>query len=395
MSARINLMAPAFRANPYPFYAEMRRAHPVVQVEPGGFWAVSRFEDVERVLKTPELFAQGFKAAWQPEWLGCDNPLSSSVLAQDGPAHARLRALVTRAFGARAVARLEPRIRERAAALAGELASTGEADFIAGFALPLPAFAIAELLGLGGAHRHAVKRWADDLVSISPVAEGPEQAARVRATIAELTGYFAEIIAARRCEGADDMVSDLVRAEAPGQSLTDAEIISFMAVLLLGGFDTTTYLLANALLLLADMPSEVERLRAAPALVPAFIEEMLRYDPPVHGVPRVALADVEVASVIIPKGSLVLALIGSANRDERRFDDPDRFHLERGRSGVAFGHGIHFCLGATLARLEAQLALEALLARFRAFARTSAELVWNRSLTVRGMEALPLRFVPA
>jgi cytochrome P450 len=388
-------MADEFRANPYPFYAEMRKTQPVVQVEPGGMWAVSRCEDVERILKTPEVFAQGFRAAWQPDWLGCDNPLTSSVVALDGAAHARLRALVTRSFGVRAVARLEPSIRARAAELAGELASSGEADFIAAFALPLPAFAIAELLGLQGAHQHAVKRWADDLASISPVPEGPEQAARVRGTIAELTGYFSEIIAARRRAPADDMVSDLVGADASGQSLTDAEIISFMTVLLLGGFDTTTYLLANALLFLADRPEEAARLRAEPALVPAFVEEMLRYDPPVHGVPRVALTDVALSGVTIPGGSLVLALLGSANRDPHRFDDPDRFQLERGRPGLSFGHGIHFCLGATLVRLEAQRALELLLSRFRAFERGQGELDWNRSLTVRGMRALPMRFIPA
>jgi cytochrome P450 len=395
MNAQINLMAPEFRANPYPFYAEMRRKHPVQKVEPGGLWAVSRFDDVERVLKTPELFAQGFRAAWQPDWLERENPLASSILALDDPAHARLRTLVTRSFGARAVARLEPRIRDRATALAGELASRGEADFIAGFALPLPGFAIAELLGIEGAPPQAIKRWADDLVRISPVPESPAQAARARGTIEELTGYFADIIAARRRAPADDMVSDLVHAGAGGQPLTDAEIISFMAVLLLGGFDTTTYLLANALLFLAQRPDEGARLRATPALVPAFIEEMLRYDAPVHGVPRVATADVEVAGVTIPRGSLVLALLGSANRDEGRFDDPDRFDIERGRPGLAFGHGIHFCLGATLARMEAHLSLLALLTRFRAFACAPGELEWNRSLTVRGMKALPLRFIPA
>jgi cytochrome P450 len=393
MTPRVNLMAPEIRANPYPFYAEMRRSGAPVEVDPGGLWAVSRHEDVAFILKSPEVFSsRGFKAAWQPPWLEY-NPLAESMLALDGPAHARLRALVTGAFGPRAIARLEPRIRALAGELADDLAARGEADFIAGFALPLPAFVIGELLGFDLARRHHFKRWADDLISVTPVPESPEHAARVRATVAELTSYLSEIIAARRAEPADDMMSDLIRAEAFGQSLTDAELISFLLLLLLGGFDTTTYLLANSLRLLAERPAEMALLRADPFLVSKFVEEILRYDPPVHGLPRITTSAITMKGVPIPPGALVVALIGSANRDERLYPDPDRFDLHRGQAAITFGHGIHACLGSVLARLEARLSLEALLARFRAFAPVPCELEWNRSLTVRGMQSLPLRFI--
>ena len=368
MTTRRNIMTPDFRANPYPFYAEMRRSEPVAEVDPGGMWAVSRYEDVERILKSPELFAQGFRAAWQPPWLP-ENPLASSILALDGAPHARLRAIVSRAFGPRVMSRLEPRVRAIAGELASGIAARGEAEVIAALAVPLPAFVIGDLLGLDPALQPSFKRWADDLVSITPVAEGPEQIARVKATLAEITGYLTEVIGARRSSPADDMVSDLIGAEAGGERLSDDELVSFLILLLLGGFDTTTYLIVNALLLLADRPDLMDRLRADPALIPGFVEEVLRHDPPVHGVPRVATAEIEVAGVTIPRGALVLALIGSANRDERRFEEPDTFSLGRGRSGLSFGQGLHACIGAALARMEAALALEALLARFRAFER--------------------------
>lgn len=387
-------MAPDFRANPYPFYAEMRRSEPVALVEPGGMWAISRYDDVERVLKSPEIFAQGFRAAWQPPWLP-QNPLASSVLALDGPPHARLRAIVSRAFGPRVMSRIESRIRTLAGKLASAIESGAEVELISALAVPLPAFMIGELLGLDTSLQQSFKRWADDLVSITPMPEGPEQIARVKATLAEITGYLTEVIDARRRSPADDMVTDLIRAEAGGETLSDEELVSFLILLLLGGFDTTTYLIVNALLILAERPAQAARLRAEPALMPSFIEEVLRYDAPVHGVPRMTTTDVDIAGVTIPRGALVLALLGSANRDERRFEDADSFRMDRGRQGLSFGHGIHTCIGAMLARLEAAIAIEALLARFCAVERLPGELEYNRSLTVRGVVSLPLRFLAA
>jgi cytochrome P450 len=395
MHQRQNIMTPEFRADPYPFYAEMRRASPVVQVEPGGIWAVSRYEDVEFIVKNPQTFSsEGFRVAWEPEWLGY-NPLAHSLLAMDGSMHTKLRTLVGRAFGARTLTRLEPGIRELVSRLATNLAEPTEADFIADFALPLPAYVIGELIGVDPGLHHKFRRWADDVISVTPVPESPEHVARVRETIAEFTHYLTEIISARRETPRDDMVSDLIRAEVDGQSLTDSELVSFLVVLLLGGFDTTTHLLANALIFLAGQPELVARLRSNIALVPKFVEEMLRYDPPVHGIPRITTREVSIAGVTVPPGSLVLALLGSANRDDSRFLEPDRFDLERGQAGVAFGHGIHTCIGAALARFEVRLGLEALLTRFQGFEQLPGDVQWNRSLTTRGVGRLPMRFIPA
>ncbi|WP_437579039.1 cytochrome P450 [Sorangium sp. So ce887] len=392
MHHRMDVLSPEFRANPYPCYAELRRAAPVCQVEPGGMWAVSRYEDVLFVLKSPELFSShGFKAAWQPPWVGY-NPLASSMLALDPPAHTRLRGLIHRAFGARTVARLAPQVRAVAEELAGTLA--GELDFIDAFAMPLPAFVIGEVLGLDHGLRRHFKRWADDILSVTPGPEPPAHAERIRTTIAELTGYLRDVVAARRRAPADDTVSDLIRAEADGQALTDTEIVDFLVLLLLGGLETTTHLLGNALLFLADHPDMMRRLRAAPDLVPLFLEEVLRYDGPSQSVPRLTTREVELAGATLPPGALVLALVASANRDERQYPEPDRFDLHRGsHGGLQFGHGIHFCIGAALARMEARAALEALIARFPRVERGPGEIVYNRTLTVRGPVALPLRFI--
>ena len=392
MRARVHILDPAVRADPYPHYAALRLDSPVCQVDPGGMWAVSRHDDIMAVLRDPARFSsQGFRAVWEPAWVGY-NPLARSILAQDGPGHARLRALASRSLGPRAVARLAPEIRARAGLLAGQMA--GEVDVVEAFAAPLPAFVIAGLLGLDPALGARFKRWADDFLSVTPEPLDAEHAARVRRTIAELSAYLGAVIAERRAAPIDDTVSDLVRAELDGQRLGDAEILEFMVAVLLGGLETTTHLIATSALFLAEHPALWARLRGEPALVPAFVEEMLRFDGPSQTLPRFTTCDVTLAGVEIPAGSLVLALVGSAGRDERRFPDPDRFDLTRGTAALNFGHGVHFCLGAALARMEGQIALEALIHRFARIERLPGEIAYNRTMTVRGPVAAPLRLTP-
>ncbi|WNG14402.1 cytochrome P450 [Cystobacter fuscus] len=392
---RVNILAPEFRADPHPRYAELRRDTPVVQVEPAGFWAISRYEDVAFVIKNPQLFSsQGFKAAWQPEWVGY-NPLANSMLVLDGAGHSRLRALVSRAFNSSAISRLEVRIRKLANRLVDELAEKGEADAISSFAMPLPAFVIGELLGLDASLHHRFKDWSDDITSVTPVPHGPEHAQRTLTAIADATRYISEVIEVRRRSPADDLVSDLIRAEVDGQSLTDREIVDFLVLLLIAGLETTVHLLGHSLLFLAERPEEQARLRAQPSLVPGFVEEMLRYEAPVQALLRVATSDVTLSGVRIPQGDVVLALLASANRDERHYTEPDRFDVHRGQPGLSFGYGVHYCIGAQLARMEARCGLEALLSRFSGFTRTSTELSWGQAITVRGPQRLPLRFIPA
>jgi hypothetical protein len=395
MSGLINIMDPQVRANPYPVYAELRRNQPVTPVEPAGMWAVSRYEDVLSIIKNPKLFSsEGFKGVWQPEWAGY-NPIANSMLVMDGQDHTQLRKLVSRAFGGSATQGFEARMREFAHKLAENLATRGEGDGVSQFALPLPAFVIGDLLGLDTSLHSHLKRWSDDFMSINPVPQGPEHVTRVRATIAEFSGYLNEAIASRRRQPREDLITHLLQAEVDGKHMSNAEILDFLTLLLLAGLETTSHLLANILLFLSEREDLLEALRANPSLVPAFVEEMLRYDSPVHALPRITTTEVKLGGVTVPQGVLVLALLGSANRDESRYPDPDRFDLNRQQPSISFGHGIHYCLGAHLARMEARVGLEVLISRFRGFVRPPGAVTWNQAITVRGPAALPLRFIPA
>jgi cytochrome P450 len=392
MSPPIDLFDPEIRRNPYSAYAELLRSAAPQRVEPGGLWAISRHEDVQHALKHPELFSSsGFEALYRPSWLP-HNPLADSLLARDGESHAKLRALVSRAFTPRSLARLEPRIREIAAECVEHLHTRGEADFIADFAVVYPARVIAEVVGVDPALHGEFRRWVDDIASISPVPPPEQVAARIRGTVAQFEGYLREVVEARRREPGDDMVSDLLAASIDGAALTDAELIAFLFVLLPAGFETTRHFFANAMLAFLERPADFAALRADPRQIQPWVEELLRHDPPAHGVLRLTTQDVDVGGQPIPAGSMVLLLLGAANRDEARFPEASRFDPTRdSQAGLAFGHGAHFCLGAPLARLEARIGLEALAGRFEGFERMPGEITWNLVPTVRGPNELPIR----
>jgi hypothetical protein len=354
-------------------------------------WAISRYDDVVAVLKDPRRFSsEGLGRSFLPPWLE-RNPTTDSLVMKDPPDHTRLRAAVSRAFGAAALSRLEPRIR----AIAEELAETAvrhqEVDFIAEFALPLPARVLNLFLGLDPTLALHLKRWADDLVSIPASQPSPQRMAEIRHGLAEMEHCFHALIEARRAEPGEDLVSDLLRAEA----LTREELMGFLFGLVPAGVETTVYLLANTLFVLAEHPREAERVRADPALIPRLIEEVLRYEPPGQSSLRLATEDVEISGVTVPRGATVVVLMGSAMRDESRFPQADRFILDRENQGhLSFGHGPHFCLGAMLARMEARIGLEALFSRIRGFSLSQREISWSQSIIARGPLALPLRLEP-
>jgi cytochrome P450 len=395
MPEPINLMAPDVRADPYPSYARMRLEGPVQRVEPGGFWAVSRAEDVERVLKNPQIFCSGFEPIFKPAWLP-HNPIGDSMVAKDGPAHTKLRALVSRAFTPRAMARLETRIRAMCIEVADRLAAVREGDFIDELCARLPGMVIIDILGLDPKLQGELKRWIAHLALVSPIYPGDEVADAVRATVRELEGYLREVIAARRSAPRDDTVSDLVAAEVDGNVLTDDELVAFLFLLLAAGFETTMHFFSNALLEFDQRPETFTRLREDPRQIPAYVEEQLRKESPVHSIFRLTAVDTELGGVQLPRGSMVMVLLGSANRDASRFVEPDRLDAARAsQAGYTFGHGPHFCLGAALARLEARLMLEELAARFVRFEKLPGEIEWNLAVHVRGPVALPFRAIPA
>jgi cytochrome P450 len=361
-----------------------------------GLWAVSRYKDVEYVLKNPQVFSSsGFEALFKPAWLS-HNPLGDGIVTKDGPGHAKLRALLSSAFSPRAIARLEVRIRDIAADLTDRMSARGEVDFVDEFCSPLPGRVIAEVLGIDPALHQEFKRWIGHLIMVSPMYPGDELAAAIRTTVSELEGHLKEVVAARRRAPQDDTVSDLVSAEIDGHHLTDEEIVAFLFGLLVAGYETSMHLFATMMLGFTQRPDDFTRLRADRSLIPAYVEEALRKEPPSHGVMRLTLAEADIGGVNVPAGAMVLVLLGSANHDESRFAEPERFDVARGsKSGFAFGHGAHFCIAAPLARLEARVAIEELVARFRGFERLPGEIEWNVALHVRGLVTLPIRVLPA
>jgi cytochrome P450 len=395
MYERLNLLSTESLADPYPAYTELRRG-PVRQIDPGGFWALSRHDDVMMALQDAEAFSsEGFRRVTKPAWLG-HNPFADSMISLDPPTHGRLRALVSRAFAPAALTRLEARVRDFAEATAEALPLGEEVEWVSHFALHVPSSVIGELLGLDPTLNPLFRRWADDLTSISVVT--PDQGARmsaISASVREAEQYMTDVLISRRRRPGDDMVSDLLAARVEGQALTDMELMSFMFLLLVAGLETTVHLLNHATRALVAWPEVFSRVRADLSLLPRLVDEVLRYEPPVRGIYRLTTREVAVGGARIPRGSRVLVLLGSAARDEAYLPDADRFDLDRASvTSLPFGHGIHFCIGAALARIEARLAFTALLPKIRGLS-AAGPVTWRRSLSVRGPVSMPIMAHPA
>jgi cytochrome P450 len=376
--------------DPLGFFARLRESRPVAPVGMPGYgraWIVTRYADVRTVLTDPRLAKDVHR------WPGGGRTRPSEatgvyahMLHADPPEHTRLRRLVQKAFTPRRAA-LRPRAEEIAAGLLEEMAAApGDVtDLLGAYARPLPIAVLCELLAIPEADR----AW-----TAATVAAYDDRAQHDRLE-RELAAYFAELIAARRSEPGDDLVSALVCDSGAAGGLTDNELVSTVFLLVMAGFDTTVNLIASGTLALLTHPGEKTRLRQDPSLVPAAVEELLRFTNPVnHANDRFTTEDVPVGDVVIPAGEWVLPAISSANRDSAQFPDPDRLDLGRDTSGhVAFGHGIHHCLGAPLARMEAEVALGALLDRFPriSLALPSSELRWRPVSLMNGLESLPVR----
>lgn len=321
------------------------------------------------------------------------------MIFADPPRHTKLRGLVSKAFTPRSVAALEPRIRALSTKLLDRVAGRGEMDLVADFAAPLPMLVIAEMLGIPAADQPLFHQWADAILAMSYTVGGPPDLARAAtegfaAATAEMGGYLADLLAVRRAAPRDDLLTRLAEAEVDGGRLTHEEILGFFQLLLLAGSETTTNLIDNAVLCFIDHPDQLARLRATPDLLPSAVEEVLRYRSPLQWMYRIARRDVELHGAAVPAGSMVLAVIGAANRDPAAFPDAGRFDVARDPNPhLAFGHGPHFCLGAPLARLEARIALADLLGRTGEIERAAAS-AWDPrpGLHVHGPARLPIRF---
>ncbi len=385
-----NPFAPEVRQNPYPYYAHLRNHSPVYWVESLQSWAVSRYEDVAYVAKNTQLFSS---APIVPAILGELNPVPEVnwLISTDPPAHMALRKLVNKAFTPRMVGALEPRIKEIAAQLLDGIEEGGDFDLVRDFSTPLPVMVIAEMLGVETERYRDFKRWSDDMLRATGGAIPPAELERLRASVDDLRHYFEQAIEERRRNPKEDLITALVRAEEERQALSAREVLAMCLLLLLGGNETTTNLLGNTVITLLSHPAELAKVRADLSLVPQMIEEMLRYESPVQAILRLATSDAEIAGSTIPAGGRVLILYGSANRDERQFPNPDTFDLTRNpQDHLGFGFGIHYCLGAPLARLEARVAMDAFLRRFPRIQLREQRLNWVDSFVVRGPKMLPL-----
>ena len=341
-----------------------------------------------QVLKDPQTFssAQGLDFSINGE-------RRKTVINTDPPLHTQLRNLVSTAFTPRRVADLEPRIREITSALLDRVVESGSADVMSDLAVPLPVTVIAELMGIEPDHHDDFKRWSNAVVTGDGETD-PEKIAERTAEFDEFVAYFECVVALRREQPGDDLVSALVRAETGDQLLQPEDVIAFCMLLLIAGNETTTNLIGNAVRALLDHPDQLRLVLDDASLVPNMVEEALRYDSPVQYLPRNATRNVELGGVLIPAGAPVFPIFASANRDDRRFPDAEKFDVRRNAQGhVAFGHGIHFCLGAPLARLEARVALEQMLRRMPDLA-LGGHIEPGLSPFLRGPLHLPVTFTP-
>lgn len=375
--------------DPYPVYRELRDRYPAYRNDDMRFWALSRFEDVWRAVHDHATFssAQGITVVDEP-----NEYQPPQMILMDPPRHDQLRALVSRAFTPRRIASMEDRVRAIAAGLVDEVVERGEGDFVRDLAIPLPSIVISELLGVPPEDRGDFRRWTDAMVAVTP---DPQRIAEGREAAASLFGYFVQILAGRRKEPRDDLISALIAAEVDGEAMSEEELVGFCFLLLIAGNETTTNLISNGLVLLARHRDQRAALAGDPSLLATAVEELLRYEAPVQGLARTLTRDVELHRKRLREGDKVLLLFAAANRDDREFDDPDRLDLRRPlERHLAFGHGIHFCLGAALARLEGRLALDRVLARIPEYELTTDTVHWTQLVPVRGVVEIPVSVGP-
>jgi cytochrome P450 len=390
-----NPLDPTFRADPHPFLARLRENDPVNET-PVGIWRLSRYDDCVKLLTQVQTGVRRTDGTSPGEGLIPEGGPAEFMLQQDPPNHTRLRKLVSKAFTPRAIARLRSRAEQVAEEQIDRVAPTGAMDVIADLALPVPSTMICEMMGVPLADRDRFTEWtADSTHVLAALFAPPEMIARGVAAGKALREYFEALIAERRRNLGDDILSDLIRAEEAGDRLSPTELLSQSVGLLIAGFETTIGLIGNGVLALQRHPQQYALLRARPELITSAVEECLRYDGPIALTPRFLHEDAEFGGKRIPKDTQVWAMLFSANRDPARFPDPDRFDITReDNAHLAFGGAAHFCLGAHLARMEAQVAIGAVVRRLDRLELATSELEWGRSL-FRVLGSLPIRFTIA
>ncbi|MBE3560800.1 MAG: cytochrome P450 [Ktedonobacteraceae bacterium] len=374
----------------YAWFSQMRENQPVFYDERTHLWHVFRYNDVQQVLTDHQRFSSQQRAGTPTPFTG--SFIEHTLVAKDPPDHRKLRNIVNLAFTPRAVASLSERITAITQELLDRARARGSMDAVTDFAFPLPATVIAEMLGIPAEDKARFQHWIRG-IGTNPSANRQEAGQRMRITQQELFDYFSHLLEVRRKEPREDLLSVLSNAEVDGERLSELELVSFCILLLFAGHETTVNLLANAILCLTDFPDSLERLKREPELIPAAIEEVLRYLSPVWNLFRLTTTDVELSGQRIPANQVMLAWLASANRDPAQFPDADRFDIQREPNRhLAFGHGIHFCLGAPLARLEARIALPMILQQLPGLQRVTDAPITVQTGIIFAIKNLPVTF---
>ncbi len=388
---QINFFDPAVIADPLPHYEELKRHGDVVRNDLFGAWMVASHSDALSILKRPAVFSSTGIAQMATDRVDAFGG-APTMLFSDPPDHERLRGVVQKAFTPRAVAELEPRVREIVAELVAPLRDGERYDVIEQLAYPLPVIVIAEMLGVSSADRALFRQWSDALIAGINESAGFEQQERARLAAGELRAYFAAEIADRKARPRDDLVTGMVQANSDG-TMSDEELLASCVLMLVAGNETTTKFIGNTARFLAENPEARAELAADPTLLPRGFEELVRLVGPAQATMRVAREDIEVGGTLMNEGEMVFVMLGAANRDERVFPDPDRIALDRWPNPhLGFGHGVHFCIGASTARLESRIAFEQLLLSAPEYqlAVEPSELHYAPSFFLRGLESLPI-----
>src|SRR6266705_1507463 len=400
---QVDVTSATFKANPFPFYAQLRAEAPVFPVTvpmptKQRAWLITRYSDVQDVLKDAR-FAKNPRNAMSPEqlkkrpWIpSMFKPLEQNMLDLDSPDHTRLRALVHNAFTPRLIEQMRDQIQALTNELLERAEPNGGMDLIADFALPLPLTMIGRILGVPAEDNQKFHRWSKTLIS-----GGTNRNLFVLIpSIMSFMGYLKKLIKERRAYSKDDLVTALVQAKDGSDQLSEDEILAMIFLLLVAGHETTVNLIGSGSLALLEHPDQLAKLRSEPALIKTAIEELVRFVCPVEmATERYAREDITIAQTTIPRGELVMAVIGSANRDANYFDHPDSLDITRkNNKHLAFGQGAHYCLGASLARLEGQIAISTLVQRMPNLRLSLApdQLRWRGTFILRGLEALPVSF---
>ena len=397
----VNIISAEFKADPFPFLARLRAADPVYRTtlpDKTPVWLLTRYDDVTALLRD-ERFTKNRRRAltteqlrklpWTPPMF---RPLERNMLDLDPPDHTRLRALVHKAFTPTLIEQMRSRTQAIADELLDRVMSMDEMDLIKDFALPLPMTIITEILGVPAKDHDKFHKWSQAVVSLS----SPSPTLRVLPAVWKFIRYLRQFFKLRRRDPQNDLVSALIEAEAAGDKLSEDELLAMVFLLLIAGHETTVNLIGNGILALIETPNQMSKLKSEPSLVKPAVEELLRYTSPVlMTTERYARENVLLHGVEIPRGEMTLGVIGSANRDETVFENPNKLDLTREpNKHLSFGQGIHFCLGAPLARMEAQIAFTTLLRRLPhlQLKGSAHSLQWRPSMLLRGLVSLPLKF---